>query len=52
MELSDRRIVGTKFSRVTDLQEQQAETYRHWRSRPIIERFLAVWEASALEHLS
>lgn len=33
--------------RVTDLNAQQAETYRYWRSRPIGERLLAVWEATA-----
>jgi len=33
--------------RVTDLKEQQAETYRYWRSRPTAERFLAVWETTA-----
>jgi hypothetical protein len=33
--------------RVTDLKEQQAETYRYWQSRPIEERFMAVWEATA-----
>jgi hypothetical protein len=28
--------------RVTDLEEQQAETYRYWQSRPVGERLLAV----------
>ncbi len=28
-------------------QEQKAEVYRYWRSRPAAERFLAVWEATA-----
>jgi hypothetical protein len=28
-------------------EEQQAETYRYWQSRPAGERFLAVWEATA-----
>jgi len=26
--------------------EQKAETYRYWRSRPIGERILAVWDAT------
>ncbi len=29
---------------VTDLEEQQAETYRYWASRPIGERLIAVCE--------
>ncbi len=33
--------------RVTDIEEQQAETYRYWRSRPVGERLEAVWEATA-----
>ncbi len=33
--------------RVTDLEEQQVETYRYWQSRPAAERFLAVWETTA-----
>ena len=28
--------------RVTDFEEQQAETYRYWQSRPIGERLIAV----------
>lgn len=32
--------------RVTDLEEQQAETYRYWQSRPVGERLLAVCELS------
>ena len=32
--------------RVTDLEEQQAETYRYWQSRPIGERLIAVCELS------
>lgn len=28
-------------------EEQKAEVYRYWRSRPLGERFLAVWEATA-----
>jgi hypothetical protein len=30
--------------RVTDVEEQQAETYRYWQSRPIGERLVAVCE--------
>lgn len=33
--------------RVTDLKEQQAETYRYWRRRPVGERLEAVWEVTA-----
>jgi hypothetical protein len=32
--------------RVTDLAEQQAETYRFWQSRPVGERLVAVCELS------
>jgi hypothetical protein len=32
--------------RVTDPVEQDAETYRYWRSRPSGERFEATWELS------
>ena len=32
--------------RVTDLEEQQIETYRYWQSRPIGERLIAVSEVS------
>lgn len=32
--------------RVTDLEEQQNETYRYWQSRPVGERLLAVCELS------
>lgn len=28
-------------------QEQMVEVYRYWRSRPLEERFLAVWDATA-----
>jgi len=28
-------------------EEQKAEVYRYWRSRPMAERFMAVWDASA-----
>ena len=27
-------------------EEQKAEVYRYWRSRPAEERFLAVWDAT------
>lgn len=33
--------------RVTDFEQQRAETYRYWQSRPIGERLLAVWETTA-----
>jgi hypothetical protein len=32
--------------KVTDLEEQQAETYRYWQSRPIGARLIAVSELS------
>ena len=32
--------------RVTDLDEQEAETYRYWQSRPVGERLIAVCELS------
>jgi len=32
--------------RVTDIEQQQAETYRYWQSRPVGERLLAVCELS------
>jgi hypothetical protein len=32
--------------RVTDFDEQQAETYRYWQSRPVGERLVAVCELS------
>lgn len=32
--------------RVTDLEEQQVETYRYWQSRPVGERLIAVCELS------
>lgn len=32
--------------RVTDLDEQEAETYRYWQSRPIGERLIAACELS------
>ena len=32
--------------RVTDLREQQAETYRYWQSQPVGERLVAVCELS------
>ncbi len=32
--------------KVTDLVEQQAETYRYWQSRSSSERFEATWELS------
>ena len=32
--------------RVTDPEEQEAETYRYWQSRPVGERLLAVCDLS------
>jgi hypothetical protein len=32
--------------RVADLEEQQAETFRYWQSRPVGERLIAVVELS------
>jgi len=32
--------------RITDLDEQQVETYRYWQSRPVGERLVAVCELS------
>jgi len=32
--------------RVTDFEEQQAETYRYWQSLPVGERLIAVCELS------
>jgi hypothetical protein len=32
--------------RVTDLDQQQEETYRYWQSRPVGERLIAVCELS------
>jgi hypothetical protein len=32
--------------RVTDIEEQDAESYRYWQSRPIGERLVAVCELS------
>jgi len=32
--------------KVTDLEEQQAETYRYWQNRPVAERLAAVCELS------
>ena len=33
--------------RFSSHEEQKAEIYRYWRSRPPEERFLAVWDATA-----
>jgi hypothetical protein len=35
------------IQRFSSHSEQKAEIYRYWRSRPIAERFMAVWDASA-----
>ena len=32
--------------RVTDLEEQQAETFRYWQSQPVGDRLVAVCELS------
>jgi hypothetical protein len=32
--------------KVTDPEQQQADTYRYWQSLPIGERLSAVWDAS------
>ena len=32
--------------KVTDLEEQQFETYRYWQSQPVGARLSAVWDAS------
>jgi hypothetical protein len=32
--------------RVTDLEQQEEETYRYWQSRPVGERLIAVCELS------
>jgi hypothetical protein len=34
------------ISRVTNLEEQQMETYRYWQERPLGERLIAVSEVS------
>ena len=36
--------------RVTDLKEQQAETYRYWQSRTLGERLSAVCEQSLIAY--
>ena len=38
--------VDKAIGRVTDLEQQQADTYRYWQSLPIGDRFSAVWDAS------
>jgi hypothetical protein len=35
-----------KIRKVINLEEQQAETYRYWQSRPVAERLAAVCELS------
>jgi hypothetical protein len=40
-------IMEKTIRKFSSREEQQAETYRYWQSRPIEERFLAVWEATA-----
>jgi hypothetical protein len=34
------------MQRFSSPSEQKAEIYRYWQSRPIAERFMAVWDAS------
>jgi hypothetical protein len=34
------------IQRFSSREEQRAEVYRYWQSRPIAERFMAVWDAS------
>jgi hypothetical protein len=40
------RIVDKTLRRVTDLEEQQDETYRYWQSQPVGDRLIAVCELS------
>jgi hypothetical protein len=44
MEL--RMAMDKTIRKVTDLEEQQAQTYRYWQSRPVAERLAAVCELS------
>ena len=43
------RALGTDktIRRITEPEQQQAETYRYWQSLPIGERLSAVWDISA-----
>jgi len=34
------------MQRFSSHREQKAEIYRYWQSRPVAERFMAVWDAS------
>jgi hypothetical protein len=34
------------IQRFSSHREQKAEVYRYWQSRPMAERFMAVWDAS------
>jgi hypothetical protein len=38
--------VDKTIRRVTDLDEQEAESYRYWQSRPVGERLTAICELS------
>jgi hypothetical protein len=38
--------VAKSIRRVTDTEEQQAETYRYWHSLSIGDRLFAVWDVS------
>lgn len=44
MEL--RMAMDKTIRKVTDLEEQQAQSYRYWQSRPVAERLAAVCELS------
>ena len=35
-----------RVRRVTDVEQQQLETYRYWQSLPIGDRLSAVWDVS------
>ncbi len=39
--------IDRTIRKVTDLKQQQAETYRYWQSLPVGDRLVAVWKASA-----
>jgi hypothetical protein len=40
------REMDKTLRKVTSFEDQRAETYRYWRSRPSAERFEATWEMS------
>jgi hypothetical protein len=41
-----KRYMNKTIRRVTDVEEQQMETYRYWHSRSVGERLIAVCELS------